>query len=399
MSIANLRTWLLAVLVFACAGAGTPDIEQLRKQADAVLAKDAVQARPEVAVAFQAADALANAGRLTEADHYYLGALRVQPHDFEHHLRYAQVLGKEGKTADAETQIQIILNGAEDPAIIAKAQKLAGTPAAAVTPFDPAAVHAVTIILVPLGDVHTLLIQQEQKELHEDLGIDVQVHSLPVQMPKSAGSPTHTSAEALRNQWQKAREGDPAKFAKLLSAAGMTSDDLKDDAKVIQFTIKTLRDSGQEEGARQVEQMAARSQEQWSAEAILNALGPAIPRTTNPKVRFIGITSRDIFMQGTNFVFASYAVAARSFRIADSPPISTASFPAAFACCGVSTLNAWPLPATSIMCRAAPTPCVRAATRKASKSRTQNPTCSATLAARASRPRSAPWTPTRARAQ
>lgn len=316
MRFPNVRVLLVASLALLCAGAAAlspapsqpkPSLEQLKRQADAVLQQDAPLARANVNVVFTAADALADAGRLVEADHYYLAELKMQPHDFGHHLRYSQVLAKENKDAEAKNQAQIVLNGCEDLALVNKAMALAGVQPIQVTPYDDKAVRpdAILLVLVPLGDVDLLMLQQEQKKLHEELGIDVQIHSLPFTMGKPARNLMHDNAESLREYWQRVNEKeDPRAFSEMLKAEGATADDLKDDLKIIRFTARVMHRMSDEDKAAQIEQMAAA--DQWSAEDMIKDFAAIIPTTASPRVRFMGVTSDDIFEKGTRFLFAYY---------------------------------------------------------------------------------------------
>jgi predicted Zn-dependent protease len=262
--------------------------------------------RQDVGIVFDAADRLADAGQFSDADRYYLDGLRIEPHDFDHHLRYAQTLAREGKQTEEMIQAEIILNGCEDLSLVEKAMALTGDSPMQITPFENQRASGVTLVLVPLGDVDLMLLQQEQKRLHEDLGIDVQIHSLAVKLREPARNLLHPYADKLRQHWQQVQGQDSDAFSKMLGFAGMSEQDLSDDAKAVQFTISVLQANGQERNAMVVKTSAAQLGDQWSCEDMLSDFSAAIPTPTSPKVRFIGFTSNDIFMKDTNYVFAEW---------------------------------------------------------------------------------------------
>jgi predicted Zn-dependent protease len=302
--IANSKLWFLALVLINCAAAPQPDLAKLKQDADAILTVDRPVGRPQVAVVFEAAEAFASAGQLSAAEYYYAGGLGIEPHDFAHHLAYAELLGKEHKQAAEKVQAQIVVKGCEDAALVAKAQSLLGIPPAEVTPFDQTKLPTgPTIVLVPLGDVDIFLLQQEQTKLHDDLGIEVQIHSLPVKMHGSARSTLHPQAEAMRAQLDQIREKNSEAYSKLLEAAGMSDEDLKDDMNVVRLFSHALRSSGRGDQADQIDHLANRRGEQWAAEDMLADLKAAVPPQTSDRIRLIGVTSHDIFSKPTNFLF------------------------------------------------------------------------------------------------
>jgi predicted Zn-dependent protease len=300
-----MRFWVASLAMLTCAAAPDPKLTKLAEKADAVLAVDRPEGRPDVNVVFEAADAFAAAGQLSKADGYYAGGLSIQPHDFEHHLAYAELLGREQKLDLKKVQAGIIVKGCEDGGLVAKAQALIGTPPVEVTPFeaDKLRVEQATIVLVPLGDVDLYLLQQEQSRLHEDLGIDVQIHTLPVKLRDPARSTLLLQAEAFRSQLQQIHEKSQPEYSKILQAGHLTEDDLSDDAKALKLFSELLRSAGQPEQAQQIEYLLAHANEQWAAEDMLSDLLAAVPRNTSNFIRVIGVTNEDIFSQKTNFLF------------------------------------------------------------------------------------------------
>jgi predicted Zn-dependent protease len=215
-------------------------IARLQPKADAVLKLNDAQARPHVGVVFDLADHLSNAGRLDEADHYYQAGLRIQPHDFDHHLFYAQLLAKLNRPDAKSAQAQIVLQGSENQALVAQAQELLGKPLPQIEPLDDLPTAMPILVLVPLGDIDLLLLQDEQAKLHDTLHIDVRIRSVPFKMPLPDRRPL---ARTPQNR-------------------------------------------------------------QWSARYMISLFAQAVHPFTADNVRFIGVTCNDIYADDKNYYFA-----------------------------------------------------------------------------------------------
>jgi predicted Zn-dependent protease len=290
-------------LIFLCAGAAEPTLDQLKKNADAILQRDVVAARGDVGIVFETADRLAAAARLQEANHYYEGGLRIEPHDFGHHLLYARSLLKLNQTPEADEQLHIILNGCEDQTLTSEASTMLGQPPPQISALGQLPSRGAVLVLIPMGDVDLLLLQQERSQLQKELGIKVEIRSVPCQTAGPSRSNQRPMANTLRLGWQRLRVSNPDGFDMALERYGLTAADLDNDWKVFQFSAKFFRDGGDVQHAQEIDQILGKIDGQWDAADLLTSLTQAVTPMAQNNVRYIGITSHDIFAQDYNYLF------------------------------------------------------------------------------------------------
>ncbi len=191
--------WVVFCCVMFCVSAATfsASLNEMIESADAVLQKDTVQARADVGIVFAAADQLADQGDLERAAKYYRDGLQIQASDFLHHMRYAALLIRQGKQDDAKTQAKIVLNSAEDYALIQKARTMLGIAAEKIEPLAKLDRDKPMIVLVPVGDADELLLQQERALIEEALKMPVLVRSVNIRIPAASRDKQWDAVELL----------------------------------------------------------------------------------------------------------------------------------------------------------------------------------------------------------
>lgn len=276
----KMNLGLAFLLIFLCAGATKESLNELVASADAILNRDNVGARNDIGIVFQAANRLAAAGRFEEAGRYYQSGLTIEPRDFDNHLRYARVLLKQERREDANRQLQIVLNSAENPVLTTAARALLGMSPPQITPLSELHSRGPVLVLIPLGDVDLLLLQQEQSRLHEELGIDVQIRSVNWMMPLPARSIQAAMeagiADELRRSWQRLRTSNPQEFSAVMQRYGVTEADMNEDRKLFQVSVKFLRDGGDTRQAQAIEEILTAMDGQWDADTLVNSLAAAV---------------------------------------------------------------------------------------------------------------------------
>jgi predicted Zn-dependent protease len=296
--------------------------EQLRAEADAELRNAKGNGTDNVSAVFGYAERLAQIGAPLKAVQYYKAALKYAPHDYPHHLSYAELLNRQKQPQAALSHITIALMGAEDVALVQKAQAMLGAAHVDAPPLTALAGGKAKLVLVPMGDVDLMLLEGERKKLQEELGIEVQLRSAAMSFSVSTRNPLKEAADLVRADFDTVRKKDPKLFAMALQYLGLTENDLLDDAKVVSLGAFLRRRQGRPELAAQLDALGDKSETQWAAEAMVEGFTAAVRPFAKPNVRFLGITRSDLFGENVNFWFG--------YRVGDYGIVSYHRFTASF---------------------------------------------------------------------
>ncbi len=91
-----------------------------------------------------------------------------------------------------------------------------------------------------------------------------------------------------------------------LAAKSLTSDDLEDDENIVRVFTTIARKHGGGRKAKEFAAMIARlrnSPKQWDAADLMTVLENAVKSYRRPRARFLGITRKDMFSEGSSFLF------------------------------------------------------------------------------------------------
>jgi len=173
-----------SILGVAAVLAQGQSIEELRKEADAVLKLPNVEARRRVDVVFDLANRLLKSGEKQDSLKYFLAGLQNQPWNLREQLTCAKLLLEKGDKDLAEEKIRIVADHAEDDDLASSALSLMGEKAPAEIPdIKKVEGQEHTLVLIPLGDVDVLLLKEIRDLLEAELGIPVHVQRAPITMP------------------------------------------------------------------------------------------------------------------------------------------------------------------------------------------------------------------------
>jgi predicted Zn-dependent protease len=299
----------LVLLVGPPAFAQEQSVASMRKRAEEVLKMGNVDARVYVEDVMLLADRLSKDGNLADAERYFEAGLKLFPLDLKHQLACAEVQMRMGKREPALAKAKIVAKLAEEDAQAVPARKMLGekvdTEVEALGKLDG---NVFTIVLTPLDEIDVLLLQDVRAKLQEQLGISVLIRKVSFTMPPFGRDPTRELVEELRQSAAKMREANPKQLAAMLKQAGLTAGDLEKDESVIAF-YKWLADNTRNTTAGQnlatVLQRLASAEKQWDSNDLLVAYKASTLPLWQARVRFIGVTRRDIYEKDYSFLFAN----------------------------------------------------------------------------------------------
>ena len=303
-----LRWWLIGVVWVGAFSAASQfrTIEELKADAEAVLQKDNISARARVGVVFLLAQRLVADDRLNEAAGYYDRGLRINPQAFAEHAAYAELLKSLRKPELARRHAQIVLKSCEDPALLVKAMTVLNQEMPVVEPLGAISADGPLLVLIPVGELDLLLVEEERARLAGDLGIEVLIRSIELQLPVPARDERARAAQKVRELVRSISQGDPEAYERALSRLKWSTEDLREDSKILELYPDLLKEQKGDQAAQEWRQQldwVSRHGKQWSAEAIMDVLAPAVKPFGGENVRFLAVTSADVFMRDTNFVF------------------------------------------------------------------------------------------------
>jgi predicted Zn-dependent protease len=165
-----------------------------------------------------------------------------------------------------------------------------------------------TIVLTPLDEIDVLLLQDVRAKLQDQLGISVLIRKVSFTMPPFGRDPTRELVEELRQGAAKMREANPKQLAGILKQAGLTGGDLEKDEGIMAF-YQWVADHTQDTTARRnlsdVLHRLASAEKQWDSNDLLVAYKAVTLPLWASKVRFIGVTRRDIYEKDYSFLFGN----------------------------------------------------------------------------------------------
>jgi predicted Zn-dependent protease len=286
-----------------------PSVEEMKKRADEVLKMDNITARSHIEDVMRLADQLAKDGNLAEAVRYYEAGLRHFPLDLKRQLACAELYMKLGKKDEALAKAKIVAKVAEEDALLVPARKMLGEKVnTEIEPIGKLDGNAFTIVLVPMGEVDVLLLQDIRQKVQDQLGIPVLIRTVPLKMPDFGRDPLHDLCESLRKHLRRMQEDSPDEFSTMLNGAGVQEADLAQDPVVLKLQQWLVNQPGNEAGKQaftQALQKLPSYEKQWNSSDLLKVIVDVTKPYQQKNVRFLGVTRCDIYSEKTAFLFAN----------------------------------------------------------------------------------------------
>ncbi len=288
--------------------AQTKSTGQLRAQVDKLLATgDPALIRRSIADVFTLVNRLVKAGRQKEAFPYLSAALKYYPWALDYQLTYAEMLRSQGQTDLARERAELVLRYAEQDAQVSRARKLLQKEALPALPrMGNIPADTTTVVVVPIGEVDTCVLEDLRADLQTRLGIPVLVQDARVRAPRPKRDPLtdylakarETLEEKMENQW----------FADYLKSKGISRDDLAQDAGVVKAFREVIFSASDTQGLAKFDatlEQLRQAEKQWDIEDLLNSLRVAVRSFRQERVYFLGLANLDVFAGQSAFTFGT----------------------------------------------------------------------------------------------
>lgn len=282
---------------------------QLKSQVDKLLAcADPVVIRRGIADAFILVNQLVKAGQQKEAFHYLSAALKYYPWALDYQLVYAQMLLAQGQTGLARERAELVLQHAEQDAQVNLARRLLQKePLPTLPKIGKIPGDVTTLVLVPIGDVDTCVLQELGAALRARLGIPLFVQDARVRAPRFQKDPLADHLSQARKSLQERMEKDE-RLVRFLQSRGISREDVEQDAGVVEAFREILFSAGDAQVLARFDadmERLRQADKQWDIGSLLNNLRVAVRSFRQERVYFLGVANLDAFEGQSNFIFGT----------------------------------------------------------------------------------------------
>lgn len=281
-------------------------VEELRAAADRALAAgDSVENSRQVHHVWSYAQRLLELGRTNDARPYVEQALVIDPWNLPWQLTAAELAQACGEPARARERAATVAARAETDVLVDRARRLLGEPI--VPPAGPLAetdFERHTLVLVPVGGVERVVLNELADALARELALPVRVQDAGIALPPA------TRDRQLRMKQQMMRQlqedwADPER-APALRRVDLTEADFATPDQALEAVRKLALVQGGREARNQLDRALREARgldPQWSADQLLEKVRQAVQARKHPRVLHLGVTAVDIYGDGSNFLF------------------------------------------------------------------------------------------------
>ncbi|EKD81195.1 MAG: hypothetical protein ACD_39C01916G0004 [uncultured bacterium] len=276
----------------------------LKAAAESVMTQaNNVAASSEVDLIWKYVDYLWANDRQIEAKPYIESGLSLAPFTYQYQAKLALILAKQGNNAAAFDRAKIVYDKSEDPQTVKLVLNLLGK--SDVAPFKPVekiTCAAPTVILVTIGEIDRILVQELQQRITEYIGVEVVVFSGVGNLPAPDRSYFISEINRMRSTILAMPEVLSYMADKKLDIAQLKSNDELFVQTMTQF-LKQNDPAAAENFANNMALAKERSQ-QWRYDTLRDFLIDMVKPVKTQNWLLVGITEHDLFMDNSNFVFA-----------------------------------------------------------------------------------------------
>ncbi|MGV3659564.1 MAG: hypothetical protein ACO1TE_05250 [Prosthecobacter sp.] len=312
MSISRLLAllvWISTVSLSPAADDADVSTDQLLRDAETVLkllrSGDSVSAGKQAGTVFSAAARMHKEGEKARSLSLYENALRMAPWTVEHYLGYADTLQSLDQGAKATRWARSALQRAEDVETREKARVWLKEKEPAKLPFFNGRPEGKMVCLVIIGEPPEWLVHRCGIGLQNVLGIPVVLLEEKIPLPEPNRSAFRRWAAQLRNGL---RWNDPG-LQQFMRAKGLTTGDLSDKQVVdlVESIVRESRPAEELEAFQKNKRQLSESKydQQWDVSALLGHVDHHARKAPDARVIWLGITSVDLYMNDSNFVFGA----------------------------------------------------------------------------------------------
>ncbi len=325
----NLKLTICCLLVLICCsvlpvtaafktGDSADDVEmQLKAAAESLMTQATnVSASSEVAKIWKYVDYLWEKDRRSEAGKYIEAGLTFEPFNYHYQARLALLIAGQGRNNEAFDRAQIVYEKAEDYETVEMVLPvLAKSLPESFKAMEKSEFASPTVVLVTIGTVNRLLVEELRQKISEYTGLEVVIFS-------ESGSPPPPDRSFFTSEISRMRStilGIP-EMAKWLAANDIKADALKTDNELFVKTMERFLEENNPSAAKGFKSnmdLARLRLQQWNYDSLRDYLIAMARPYKTEKWLLIGITEFDMYMADTNYVFAGtnpYAQAIISYR-------------------------------------------------------------------------------------
>lgn len=289
----------------------------IKAAADSVIAHpNNVYAGADVAKIWDYVNFLWENNRQIEAGKYIEAGLSFEPFNYFYQAQLARVLAMQGNNVAAVDRARIVFNKAEDsaPALMV-ASMLGETPVQSFKMLEKADYASPTLVLLTIGPVEPLIVEELRKRASDYLGLEAVVFKEPSTPP--AADRSHYINEISKMRERILGMSDVNEY---LRQESIDIESLRADNDLFVKTMTVFLEKSNPLGARDFAANMARAKLmglQWKYDTLRDYLIEMVKPFRGKNWILAGVTSLDLFMEDTNYVFAGtnpYAQAVISYQ-------------------------------------------------------------------------------------
>lgn len=241
--------------------------------------------------------------RQIETQRYIEAGLSLAPFNYQYQAKLALILAKQGRNSEASDRARIVYEKSEDPETVKLVLNLIGKNA--VLPFKPVEkieFTSPTIVLIAIGEVDRLLVQELQQKITDYTGLNVVLLSATGDLPQPDRSYFISEIKRMR--------GTILAMPEVLSYIAAEKIDIAqlraNDELFVQTMVEFLGQSNQNAADNFSKNMdlAKKRSQQWKYDSLRDYLIAMVKKLRTQNWLLVGITECDLFMEDSNYVFA-----------------------------------------------------------------------------------------------
>ena len=241
--------------------------------------------------------------RQIETQRYIEAGLSLAPFNYQYQAKLALILAKQGQNTKASDRARIVYEKSEDPETVKLVLNLIGKNA--MLPFKPVEkveFASPTVVLITIGAVDLLLVQELQQKIIDYTGLNVVAFSATGDLPKPDRSYFISEIKRMR--------GTILAMPEVLSYIATEKIDIAqlraNDELFVQTMVEFLEQSNPAAADNFSKNMdlAKKRSQQWKYDSLRDYLIAMVKNLRTRNWLLIGITEYDLFMEDSNYVFA-----------------------------------------------------------------------------------------------
>ena len=241
--------------------------------------------------------------RQIETQRYIEAGLSLAPFNYQYQAKLALILAKQGQNTKASDRARIVYEKSEDPETVKLVLNLIGKNA--MLPFKPVEkveFASPTVVLITIGAVDLLLVQELQQKIIDYTGLNVVAFSATGDLPKPDRSYFISEIKRMRGTILAMPEVLLYIATEKIDIAQLRANDELFVQTMVEF-LEQSNPAAADNFSKNMDLAKKRSQ-QWKYDSLRDYLIAMVKNLRTRNWLLIGITEYDLFMEDSNYVFA-----------------------------------------------------------------------------------------------